>query len=104
MTHRRGVRGAPRDYLAAGAAWPDRSVQPGESVAIARSVSIAAGVSERLRAALDGKSVAGVARDADVARSTIYDLLAGGTWPDLVTVTKLEEALDADLWGTAGRG
>lgn len=103
MTHRRGVRGAPRDYLAAGAAWPDRSVPAGESAAITRSVAIAATVSERLRDALGGRSVAGVARDADVSRSTIYDLLSGGTWPDLVTVTKLEDALDVDLWTTAPR-
>jgi hypothetical protein len=103
MTHRRGVRGAPRDYLAGGAAWPGGNVGPDESMAISRAVAIAAAVSERLGGALEGRPVAAVARDADVSRSTIYDLVNGGTWPDLVTVTKLEEALDTDLWTTVPR-
>lgn len=62
------------------------------------AVAFAAEVSTRLDAALADRSVADVAREADVARSTVYDLRSGATWPDLLSVIKLELALDTILW------
>lgn len=57
----------------------------------------AAEFSRRLAGALSGRSKSAVAEEADLARSTIYDLLSGETWPDLVTIGVLEDVLDAEL-------
>lgn len=58
----------------------------------------AAEISRRLRSALDGRVQAQVARDADLARSTLNDIVAGRQWPDVVTVAKLEHVLGVRLW------
>ncbi len=55
-------------------------------------------MAQRLRGQLSDRALAAVCRDAGLARSTVQDLLAGRTWPDLVTLAKLEDALDARLW------
>jgi hypothetical protein len=39
-----------------------------------------------------------VARDADVGRQTLYDVLRGTTWPDVVTIVRLQDALEVVLW------
>ena len=101
MTRRRGVTGPPKAYLDGGQPWPSIQTAPGIPSSVARAVSVASAVSVALAEALDDRSVAEVARTADVARSTIYDLLNGSTWPDLVTVSKLEDALKTPLWPTA---
>jgi transcriptional regulator with XRE-family HTH domain len=54
-------------------------------------------ISLRLAAALEGRSVTDVAEQADLARSTLYDLAGGRTWPDLISLGKLESALDIEL-------
>jgi F420-0:gamma-glutamyl ligase-like protein len=95
------VTGPPRANLDAGQEWPSSKIAPGTPNAVARAVSVASAVSVALAEALDGRSIAEVARTADVARSTIYDLLSGSTWPDLVTVSKLEDSLETSLWPTA---
>lgn len=99
MTQRRGVQGPPNAYLVDGERWPDGRLLAGLSPSLVRALGIAADVSRRLSAALDGRSISGVARDADVARTTLYDLQRGGTWPDLVSITKLEDVLETSLLG-----
>jgi hypothetical protein len=47
---------------------------------------------------LNGTTISRAAADAGLARSTIYDLLAGTTWPDVVSLAELEAALGARLW------
>lgn len=86
--------------LAAGATWPGDPTG-GDDVAagVAAAAQAAAAIAERLERALRGKNIAGIARDADVARSTIYDIVAGTTWPDIVTIFKLQETLGVRLWG-----
>lgn len=54
-------------------------------------------ISIRLAGAMDGRAVTEVAESADLARSTIYDLIGGRTWPDLISLGKLEVALDIEL-------
>lgn len=54
-------------------------------------------ISLRLAEALEGCSITDVAEQADLARSTIYDLVGGRTWPDLISLGKLESALDIEL-------
>ena len=74
--------------------WPD-----GAKVASSPpAVYWAAEISRRLSSALAGRSKSAVARDAAIARSTLYDVLGGETWPDLATIVALEEVLDVTLW------
>ncbi|MCI1017317.1 helix-turn-helix transcriptional regulator [Microbacterium sp. C5A9] len=58
-----------------------------------------------LQAAIDarrrvksGVSVRSIADTADLDEGTIRNILTGARWPDLRTITRLEEALDTSLW------
>jgi len=55
-------------------------------------------LSKRLWEATEGRALAVVAEEADIARSTLYDLLQGRTWADLQTLAKLEMTLGSRLW------
>lgn len=83
----------PRDWLAEGE-WPEGAIVPEAPTAVRYAVEIA----KRLECELRGRSKADVARRADLERSTLYDLLSGQTWPDAITLAKLEEVLDTRLW------
>jgi transcriptional regulator with XRE-family HTH domain len=74
--------------------WPRGRLVRGVPVAVryARDISL------RLERALDGKVIAQVARDADVVRSTLYDIMSGRSWPDVVSLAKLEVYLGIRLW------
>lgn len=58
----------------------------------------AAEVSRRLAAAVDGRSLRDVAAEADLDHTTLWAVLRGDRWPDLVTLAKLESALGVRLW------
>ncbi|QLE76416.1 helix-turn-helix transcriptional regulator [Streptomyces rectiverticillatus] len=45
-----------------------------------------------------GLSANRLAAASGVNRQTIANVLAGATWPDLLTIASLEAALDAELW------
>jgi len=92
----------PRDLVQAGAQWPAGPFSEDLAAPVRDAAVFAAALSGRLDAALEGRSVADVAREADVARSTVYDLRSGTTWPDVVTVFKLEGALGVLLWVRPG--
>lgn len=83
----------PRDWLAEGE-WPDGTFLEDAPTAVAYAVEIA----RRLDDSLQGRSKAELARQAGIERTTLYDVLSGRTWPDAVTLAKLEEALKARLW------
>ena len=51
-----------------------------------------------LREALQGQSIREVADEAEFAHSTVYDLLAGKTYGDVITLARLEAALGTQLW------
>ena len=89
MPSRRGVSGAPRDQLVAGA-WPNGRAEGPAAVA----QELARGLQARLTA----RSVREVARAADLQHATVLALLHGQRWPDFVTIVKLEDALGTDLW------
>jgi DNA-binding phage protein len=83
----------PVDYFAGGA-WPgnvDASVGGGPA-------AVAASLVRRLEEAIGDRSVRSVASEAGIAHTTLTRLLAGKTWPDLVTIVQLEKALGTALW------
>uniref|UniRef100_UPI00117CC7FD helix-turn-helix transcriptional regulator n=1 Tax=Streptomyces acidiscabies TaxID=42234 RepID=UPI00117CC7FD len=57
-------------------------------------------LARRLAAAMRdrGLSANRLAADSGVNRQTIANVLAGATWPDLLTIASLEAALETDLW------
>jgi transcriptional regulator with XRE-family HTH domain len=95
MPARTGLRGHPADYLAPGEEWPH-----GELVAdTPPEVRLVAGVVGRLRVVADDLGTRKVARRAGLSPQTISNLLTGRTYGDLVTVARLERALEVHLWG-----
>lgn len=85
----------PADYAVGDpAAWPHTELAADAPPPAAYVRHIA----QQLHSALEQQPLSGLARQADVTRSTIQDLLAGRVWPDLVTVIKLEVALNRRLW------
>ena len=84
---------SPRDWLQEGE-WPEGTFNPEAPTAVAYAVEISRRLEERLR----GVSKVDLAREAGLERTTIYDVLSGRTWPDAITLAKLEEALGVRLW------
>lgn len=108
MPNRRQVEGAdgtpgtierrtPLSWVVDDGVWPDGPYFANTPV----EVVYAAGIAVNLAAALEGHPRAAVARRADVARSTLYDILGGKTWPDFVSLVKLGEVLGVTLWPEA---
>lgn len=95
----RGVARRPRQYpstLVEG--WP-RVPSDDAAVEVARVLAC------RLREAMNGRSAREVGRTAGIDYTTVSAVLNGSTWPDLMTIARLEAALDSDLWpaGVAAR-
>jgi ribosome-binding protein aMBF1 (putative translation factor) len=89
---------APREF----AVDQDRWTHPLAADPAARVVQHIASV---LRAAIDerGWSLRDTAAASQVNRQAIANVLAGVSWPDVVTIVRLEEALGTGLWpGAAG--
>lgn len=61
-------------------------------------VEVARALAHRVEEAMDGRSAREVGRLSGVDYSTISAILNGTTWPDLVTLAKLEARLMTDLW------
>ena len=61
-------------------------------------VAYAVHVARVLAAAISDRNKSQVALDAGIDRSTLYDILAGRTWTDLITLAALERALGVPLW------
>jgi transcriptional regulator with XRE-family HTH domain len=51
-----------------------------------------------VRAAIAGRSIREVAEACELEHSALVRVLNGEQWPDLITISKLEDGLDADLW------
>lgn len=93
MPRRRERLLPPREY-AVGDNWPDGALLPDAPVAAHYAQDIA----RRLVQALGERSRAALAEEADLARSTLHDIATGRSWPDVVTLAKLENLLGARLW------
>lgn len=51
-----------------------------------------------LLAAMDGRSVRSLARDAGLDEKTLRKIIAGLSWPDLRSIARLEEATGCKLF------
>lgn len=83
----------PNQWLQDGG-WPEGTFSPDAPDAVAHAVAIAVA----LALALEGKNKSEVAAAAQIERSTLYDILTGKSWPDTVTLAKLEAHLGQSLW------
>lgn len=52
----------------------------------------------QLQAAIEGMSLREVERRTGVDHTTVVKIVSGVSWPDLITIAKLEAGLDRDLW------
>jgi hypothetical protein len=93
MPRRRQVMPPPRAYSADGD-WPHGPLLPDSPVAARYAREIA----RRLLAAVGERSRTEVADRADLSRSALHDLTTGRTWPDVVSLAKLESSLTVRLW------
>jgi hypothetical protein len=82
----------PVDFFSDGA-WPGNVDTYADGPA-----AVAGSLVRRLKEAIGDRSVRSVASEAGIAHTTLTRLLAGQTWPDLVTIVQLEKALDTALW------
>jgi ribosome-binding protein aMBF1 (putative translation factor) len=93
MPRRTTQYGPPCDWIAEGS-WPDGTFRADAPDAVAHAVAIAVA----LAAALEGRNKKEVAEKSEIKRSTLYDIMAGKTWPDTLTLAKLEKYLQTSLW------
>jgi transcriptional regulator with XRE-family HTH domain len=82
---------APVTYVARGS-WP-AAVLDGPRVAIYAQLFAA-----RLAQQIEGRTLRDIAQIAGISHSTLHAVLNGDRWPDMVTIAKLEDALNAELW------
>ena len=57
-----------------------------------------AAYSRRLSKALEGANRTSIAIEAEVDRKSLYGLVSGTTWADMITLGKLERVLGVSLW------
>lgn len=93
MPRRSASYRVPNAWLVQGE-WPDGEFSADAPDALAHAVAIAVA----LAGALEGRTKSQVAEAAQIERSTLYDILSGNTWPDTVTLAKLEAVLAVTLW------
>ena len=55
-------------------------------------------IARRLKNACENRSMRSVARDADMDKKTIINILNGTTWCEVPTIYRLEKALQIHLW------
>jgi DNA-binding phage protein len=84
------VDGPPISYVTAGE-WPYGTIE--DPIA-----GYAQEVARRLAQAIGEKSFRSVARQAGVDHTTIMAVVRGERWPDLITLARLEVALNTRLW------
>lgn len=88
---RRDVRTSPRSYVATGR-WPDAVLERFVPAQFAQVFV------RNLLDVADGLSVREIGRRADLSHRTVQLLLSGESWPDMVSVAKLEAAFHSLLW------
>lgn len=92
MARQPGYR-VPCDWLAEGD-WPTGEFERDAP----EDVAVAVAIAKALQVALEGRNKTRIATAAGIERSTLYDILAGRSWPDMISLSKLERELDQGLW------
>ena len=77
--------------------WPHASASS-EDAEVARLIVL------NLMAAVKGRGLRGVAREAGIDEKTLRQLIAGASYPDVRTVARLEVALQVALYPEWPRG
>ena len=93
MPNRSAAYGTPRQWLVHGS-WPTGVFRADTPEVVAYAVQLAI----TLDAALEGLNKSAVASSANLARNTLYDLLSGNSWADMISIARLEEVLQTELW------
>ena len=88
----------PVDYAADGS-WADGPLVPDAPP----EAHLAAALARRLKKAIRGRSLRRMADKSGVSAPTISHIINGKTWPDLRTLSRLEVAVGARLWGKEHR-
>lgn len=83
----RTPRSRPRELSPS---WPDVE-------SVDRHAEVARQYALSLRSAIGDRSIRSVARDAGLDEGTLRRVLAGQSWPDLNTVSRLSECLGVGL-------
>jgi hypothetical protein len=86
----RSRRRVPADAISG---WPDRIADDPAMEAVRLLV-------HNLQTAIDGRSLRAVETITGVDHTTVHAILAGRTWPDTLTVARLEQGLGVSLWPT----
>ncbi|HTC68040.1 MAG TPA: helix-turn-helix transcriptional regulator [Acidothermaceae bacterium] len=92
MVQRRRVVGPPREYLIG--EWPGGHAAADAPLAL----RYAQHITRTITVAMADEGPTSVCQRADIARSTLHDILTGRSWPDLVTLAKLEDVFGTRLW------
>lgn len=91
---------APRDLARDPERWPEAAIADGPARVVQHVARLAA---EEI--ARRGISLRGVEALTGVSRMAVGPLLEGTSWPDVLTVVRLEEGLGCPLWpGARGIG
>lgn len=71
--------------------WPQgRAVEP--------DVEHVRRIAETLANEVEGRSIRSVAAQAGITHQALADLLAGRTWPEVITIARIERGLGVRLW------
>lgn len=81
----------PAAYVSDGS-WPDGRVAGPRVVLYARAFA------QAVARAIGDRTIRDVARTAEISHTTLLAVLHGKRWPDMVTIAKLEESLQQNLW------
>ena len=93
MTRPPDIAGPPRAHLRQPTQWPF-----GELAVDVPAARYAQRLAANLHHALNGGSYRSLERTSGVTHCTIAAVANGTTWPDLVTIAKLEWAIGHPLW------
>lgn len=87
----------PRDHMAKGEQWPDGDLDPDAP----KEARLARGIATAIRRQINNKNTSpdAVAAKRRIDPDALQDLLDGKSWPDFITVARLEIHFKCRLWG-----
>lgn len=96
VPRRKDLAGPPKGFVVPGGTWPEGPFVEGAPPAI----GVAAHISAQLRVAIaeSRQSMTQVAAGLQVARTTVYDILNGTTFPDITTIANAQRYFNQELW------